>query len=204
MIVDFIFDVASPNTYFAHKLISGIEERTGAKFNYVPCLLGGILKITNNQPPFIAYADCKNKNDYQMHEIQRFVRHHNLTKYRFNSHFPPVTVQVQRGAIAAQELNIFDCYIECLLCAMWEDNKNISDMDVFQSVLKENDLDEKSITEILTSQSCKDRLISNTDSAVQKGAFGVPTFFLDDQIFFGKDHLYQLEQYINSKKSNFS
>ena len=204
MIVDFIFDVASPNTYFAHKLISGIEERTGAKFNYVPCLLGGILKITNNQPPFIAYADCKNKNDYQMHEIQRFVRHHNLTKYRFNSHFPPVTVQVQRGAIAAQELNIFDCYIECLLCAMWEDNKNISDMDVFKSVLKENDLDEKSITEILTSQSCKDRLISNTDSAVQKGAFGVPTFFLDDQIFFGKDHLYQLEQYINSKKSNFS
>ena len=200
MIVDFIFDIASPNTYFAHKLIPGIEERTGAKFNYIPCLLGGIHKMTNNQPPFIAYADCKNKNDYQMHEVERFVKHHNLTKYKFNSHFPPVTIQVQRGAIAAQELNVFDNYIECLLCAMWEDDKNISDMDVLQSVLKENGFDVESIIEIVTSQSCKDKLISNTDAAVQKGAFGVPTFFLDDQIFFGKDHLYQLEQYINSKK----
>ena len=200
MIVDFIFDIASPNTYFAHKLIPGIEERTGAKFNYIPCLLGGIHKMTNNQPPFIAYADCKNKNDYQMHEIERFVKHHNLTKYKFNSHFPPVTIQVQRGAIAAQELNVFDSYIECLLCAMWEDDQNISDMGVLQSVLKENGFDVESIIEIVTSQSCKDKLISNTDSAVQKGAFGVPTFFLDDQIFFGKDHLYQLEQYINSKK----
>ena len=200
MIVDFIFDVASPNTYFSHKLIPEIEKRTGANFNYIPCLLGGIHKMTNNQPPFIAYADCKNKNDYQMHEIDRFVKQHNLKKYKFNSHFPPVTIQVQRGAIAAQELNVFEKYIECMLCAMWEDDKNISDIDVLQSVLKENGFDVGAILEIITSQSCKDKLISNTDSAVAKGAFGVPTFFLDDQIFFGKDHLYQLELYIESKK----
>ena len=110
MIVDFIFDVASPNTYLAHKIIPGIEERTGAKFNYVPCLLGGIHKLSNNQPPFIAYADCKNKSDYQMVEIDRFVKQHGLTNYKFNSHFPPSTIQIQRGAIAAKELNIFEDY----------------------------------------------------------------------------------------------
>ena len=200
MIVDFIFDVASPNTYFSHKLIPDIEKRTGVKFNYIPCLLGGIHKITNNQPPFIAYADCKNKSDYQMHEIERFVKQHSLTNYKFNSHFPPVTIQVQRGAIAAQELNIFDDYIDCMLRAMWEEDKNLSDADVLQEVLKQNGFDVSAIFEIVTSQTCKDKLISNTDSAVSKGAFGVPTFFLDDQIFFGKDHLYQLELYINSKK----
>ena len=200
MIVDFIFDVASPNTYFSHKLIPDIEKRTGVKFNYIPCLLGGIHKITNNQPPFIAYADCKNKSDYQMHEIERFVKQHNLTNYKFNSHFPPVTIQVQRGAIAAQELNIFDDYIDCMLRAMWEEDKNLSDADVLQEVLKQNGFDVSAIFEIVTSQTCKDKLISNTDSAVSKGAFGVPTFFLDDQISFGKDHLYQLELYINSKK----
>ena len=200
MIVDFIFDVASPNTYFSHKLIPDIEKRTGVRFNYIPCLLGGIHKITNNQPPFIAYADCKNKSDYQMHEIERFVKQHNLTNYKFNSHFPPVTIQVQRGAIAAQELNIFDDYIDCMLRAMWEEDKNLSDADVLQEVLKQNGFDVSAIFEIVTSQTCKDKLISNTDSAVSKGAFGVPTFFLDDQIFFGKDHLYQLELYINSKK----
>ena len=200
MIVDFIFDVASPNTYFAHKLIPDFEKRTGTKFNYIPCLLGGIHKLSNNQPPFIAYADCKNKSDYQMIEVERFVKQHKLSKYKFNSHFPPTTIQVQRGAIAAQELGIFNEYFECVIAAMWEDDKNISDIDVLQDILKENNFDVDSIMNIVTSQECKDKLIANTDNAVSRGAFGAPTFFFEDQIFFGKDHLYQLEEYINSKK----
>ena len=200
MIVDFIFDVASPNTYLAHKIIPGIEERTGAKFNYVPCLLGGIHKLSNNQPPFIAYADCKNKSDYQMLEIDRFVKQHGLTNYKFNSHFPPSTIQIQRGAIAAKELNIFEDYFECVIKAMWENDKNISDVEVLKSLLSESGFDVEAIMNIVTSQACKDKLIENTNNAVERGSFGVPTFFYDNQIFFGKDHLYQLEQYINSQK----
>ena len=200
MKVDFIFDVASPNTYLAHKLIPDFEKRTGVKFNYIPCLLGGIHKLSNNQPPFIAFADCKNKSNYQMIEIDRFVKQHKLTNYKFNSHFPPVTIQVQRGAIAAQELKIFKEYFECVISAMWERDKNISDIEVLKEVLAEADLDVESIIEIVLSQACKDKLISNTDDAVKRGSFGVPTFFYDDQIFFGKDHLHQLEEYINSNK----
>ena len=200
MIVDFIFDVASPNTYFAHKLIPDFEKRTGAKFKYIPCLLGGIHKLSNNQPPFIAYAECQNKSNYQMIEVERFVKQHKLTKYKFSSHFPPMTIQVQRGAIAAQELGVFEEYFECVITAMWENDKNISDIDVLQEVLKENNFDVASLMDIVTSQGCKDKLIKNTDNAVSKGAFGAPTFFFGDQIFFGKDHLYQLEEYINSQK----
>ena len=198
MIVDFIFDVASPNTYFAHKLIPNFEKRTGTKFRYIPCLLGGIHKLTNNQPPFIAYADCENKNNYQMIEIERFVKQHKLTKYKFNSHFPPVTIQVQRGAIAAQRLKIFEEYFECVISAMWENDKNISDINILHETLEQSNLDVAAIMNIATSQECKDKLIANTDDAVSRGAFGVPTFFYENQIFFGKDHLYQLEEYINS------
>ena len=198
MIVDFIFDVASPNTYFAHKLIPDFEKRTGTKFRYIPCLLGGIHKLTNNQPPFIAYADCKNKNNYQMIEIERFVKQHKLTKYKFNSHFPPVTIQVQRGAIAAQRLKIFEEYFECVISAMWENDKNISDINILHETLEQSNLDVAAIMNIATSQECKDKLIANTDDAVSRGAFGAPTFFYENQIFFGKDHLYQLEEYINS------
>jgi 2-hydroxychromene-2-carboxylate isomerase len=198
MIVDFIFDVASPNTYFAHKLIPNFEKRTGTKFRYIPCLLGGIHKLTNNQPPFIAYADCENKNNYQMIEIERFVKQHKLTKYKFNSHFPPVTIQVQRGAIAAQRLKIFEEYFECVISAMWENDKNISDINILHETLEQSNLDVAAIMNIATSQQCKDKLIANTDDAVSRGAFGAPTFFYENQIFFGKDHLYQLEEYINS------
>jgi 2-hydroxychromene-2-carboxylate isomerase len=158
------------------------------------------MKLSGNQPPFVAYADIKNKNDYQMIEIARFIKQHKLIKYKFNSSFPMNTVQVQRGALAAQELGVFDEYLEIMLKAMWEEDKNLSDLDVLQSTMNENNLDAEAIIKIVTSQECKDKLIANTSDAVNRGAFGVPTFFLNDEIFFGKDHLYQLEEYINYLK----
>ena len=200
MKVDFIFDFASPNAYFCHKLIPIIEDRTDVSFNYIPCLLGGIFKLSGNQPPFMAFADIPNKNAYQMIEIERFVKQHELKKYQFNSNFPINTVQIQRGSIAAQELNVFYQYLDVVITAMWEDNKNLNDLDILKATLNENNMDVETIFNIVNSQECKDILIANTSAAVERGAFGVPTFFLDDQIFFGKDHLYQLEEYINSNQ----
>ena len=200
MKVDFIFDVASPNAYFCHKLIPEFKKRTGVEFEYVPCLLGGIMKLSGNQPPFVAFADIPNKNKYQSLEIERFIKQHQLKEFKFNSSFPMNTVQLQRGALAAQELGIFERYLEVILEAMWEKDINLADLDIFKSTLSENDIDADSLIGIITSQACKDKLIVNTTDAVNRGAFGVPTFFYDDQIFFGKDHLHQLEEYINSKE----
>jgi|TARA_B100001093_G_scaffold364057_1_gene348855 2-hydroxychromene-2-carboxylate isomerase len=200
MKVDFIFDVASPNMYFCHKLIPDFETRTGVEFEYIPCLLGGIMKLSGNQPPFVAFAEIPNKNKYQFIEIERFIKQHQLTEFKFNSNFPMNTVQIQRGSLAAQELGIFDEYLEIVLEAMWEKNLNLADIDIFQSTLSNNNIDTGSIMEIITSQDCKDKLISNTSDAVDRGAFGVPTFFFEDQIFFGKDHLHQLEEYIYLNK----
>ena len=200
MKVDFIFDVASPNAYFCHKLIPDFKKRTGVEFEYVPCLLGGIMKLSGNQPPFVAFADIPNKNKYQSIEIERFIKQHHLKEFKFNSSFPMNTVQLQRGALAAQELGIFERYLEVILGAMWEKDINLADLDILKSTLSENNIDAESLIGIITSQACKDKLITNTTDAVNRGAFGVPTFFYDDQIFFGKDHLHQLEEYINSKE----
>ena len=200
MKVDFIFDVASPNMYFCHKLIPDFKERTGVEFEYIPCLLGGIMKLSGNQPPFVAFAEIPNKNKYQLIEIERFIKQHQLKEFKFNSNFPMNTVQIQRGALAAIELGIFDEYLKIILEAMWEKNLNLADIDTFQSTLSENNIDAGSIMEIITSQDCKDKLIANTTDAVNRGAFGVPTFFFENQIFFGKDHLHQLEEYIYSIK----
>jgi len=200
MKVDFIFDVASPNAYFCHKLIPEFKKRTGVEFEYVPCLLGGIMKLSGNQPPFVAFADIPNKNKYQSLEIERFIKQHQLKEFKFNSSFPMNTVQLQRGALAAQELGIFERYLEVILEAMWEKDINLADLDILKLTLSQNNIDAESLIKIITSQACKDKLITNTTDAVNRGAFGVPTFFFDEQIFFGKDHLYQLEEYINSKR----
>ena len=200
MIVDFIYDVATPNGYLTHKVVPEFEERTGTNFNYVPCLAGGIFKLTNNIPPLIATADIKNKADYFFIEISRFVKKHNLSKFKNNSFFPQNSLNIQRGAIAAKELGVLKEYVECTMSAMCEKDLNIQDLEVLKKALDEDGIDHKTILEMIQTKECKDKLIANTSWAVEKGAFGIPTFLIDDQIFFGKDHMDQLEDYINSIK----
>ena len=197
MKVDFIFDFASPNAYFCHRVIPEIEKRTGATFNYVPCLLGGIFKITNNQAPMMAFNGITNKLEYQNIEIQRFIKKHNLANFTMNSFFPVMTLQLQRGAIAAKSLNVFDDYIEAIFKGMWEMSLNLADQEILIELLAtETQIDIPNLIEKMQTQEIKDQLIQNTSNAVERGAFGIPTFFADDEIFFGKDSLGDLEEFI--------
>ena len=197
MKVDFIFDFASPNAYFCHRVIQEIEKRTGATFNYIPCLLGGIFKITNNQAPMMAFNGITNKLEYQNIEIQRFIKKHNLAHFTMNSFFPVMTLQLQRGAIAAMSLNVFDEYLEAIFKGMWEKSLNLADQDILVNLLTaETQIDISNLIEKMQTQEIKDQLIQNTSSAVERGAFGIPTFFVDDEIFFGKDSLGDLEDFI--------
>ena len=197
MKVDFIFDFASPNAYFCHRVIPEIEKRTGATFNYVPCLLGGIFKITNNQAPMMAFNGITNKLEYQNIEIQRFIKKHNLADFTMNSFFPVMTLQLQRGAIAATSLNVFDEYLEAIFKGMWEKGLNLADQEVLINLLTEKtQIDISDLVEKMQTQEIKDQLIQNTSNAVERGAFGIPTFFVDDEIFFGKDSLGDLEEFI--------
>ena len=200
MIVDFIYDVATPNGYLAHKVVPEFEKRTNTTFNYIPCLAGGIFKLTNNTPPLLANADVKNKSDYFFVEMNRWIEKHKINRFKNNSNFPQNSLLIQRGAIAAKQLNIFKEYIECTMSGMWEKDLNIQEKDVLEQALERDGIDHAKIFEIIETKECKDELIANTSWAVEKGAFGIPTFLIDDQIFFGKDHMYQLEEYINSKK----
>ena len=197
MKVDFIFDFASPNAYFCHRVIPEIEKRTGATFNYVPCLLGGIFKITNNQAPMMAFNGITNKLEYQNIEIQRFIKKHNLADFTMNSFFPVMTLQLQRGAIAATSLNVFNEYLEAIFKGMWEKGLNLADQEVLINLLtEETQIDISDLVEKMQTQEIKDQLIQNTSNAVERGAFGIPTFFADDEIFFGKDSLGDLEEFI--------
>jgi len=200
MKVDFIFDIASPNAYMVYKILPDFERRTGAQFNYVPCLLGGIMHLTNNKPPFLAFSDVESKMKYQMTEMNRFIKKHSLNKFQFNSNFPMKTVNIQRGLLAAKELDAFDDYLECIVSAVWEKNIDMADENTFYKALDEAGLESEKIKEIINTQECKDKLIANTQYAVDAGAFGVPTFIFNNEIFFGKDHLDQLEDALKASK----
>ncbi|PCJ68900.1 MAG: disulfide bond formation protein DsbA [Rhodobiaceae bacterium] len=194
--VDFIFDFGSPNGYLCHKVIPEIEARTGATFNYVPALLGGIHKLTNNQPPMIAFGEVKGKLAYEQLETARFVTRHKLDAYRFNPHFPVITLLIMRGLIAAEMDGQKMPYIEVVLKAMWEDGLKMDDPDVVAKALADGGLNAERLIGRTQEKDVKQKLIDNTSETVARGVFGIPTFFLGDEMFFGKERLSQLEEAI--------
>jgi 2-hydroxychromene-2-carboxylate isomerase len=192
--VDFIFDFASPNAYLAEGPLRDIAARTGATVNRVPCLLGGIFKLTGNSAPFVAFGPIKGKLAYEQLEMQRFIRRHGLTQFRMNPHFPINTIYIMRGLVAAQRLGIGEAYVAVVLKAMWEDGENMGDPMVIARVLGEGGLDSTAILELSQSQPVKDALTANTAASVERGAFGIPTFYVGDEMFFGKERLGQVEE----------
>ncbi len=192
--VDFYFDFASPNAYLSHQVVSGIEERTGVKFNYIPVLLGGIFKATNNKPPMEAFFGILNKNEYQSVEMERFQKRHEITKFKMNPHFPVMTLQITRGALGAQQDGYLDKYISEVLKHMWEEPKKMDDPEVIKEAFTESGFDADKLLGQTQDPEIKAKLIANTEEAVKRGTFGIPTFFVDDDIYFGKDTLWQVEE----------
>ena len=192
--VQFLFDFGSPNAYLCHKVIPGIEARTGIQFDYVPILLGGLFKLANNRSPVEAYANIPLKRAYDMLEMQRFIQRHQLTAFRMNPHFPVNTLQIMRGAVAAQRLGCFAPYADAVYAAMWEREKKMDDLGVIQAELDAAGLDTVALLQAVQTAEVKAVLLRNTDEAYQRGAFGSPTFFVGDEIYFGKDRLRDVEE----------
>jgi 2-hydroxychromene-2-carboxylate isomerase len=194
--VEFHFDFGSPNAYLSHRVIPAIEARTGAKFVYVPVLLGGVFKATGNRSPAEAFAGIRNKPEYERLETQRFVQRHGLTRFRRNPFFPVNTLQIMRGAVAAEMDGLFPAYVEAGFCHMWEDGLKMDEPEVILAALDEAGLDGARMLERIQDPAVKARLIANTEDSVARGCFGSPTFFVGDDIYFGKDRLRDLEEAI--------
>ena len=192
--IDFIFDFGSPNAYLAHKVLGGVAARTGATIRLIPCLLGGIFKATNNRSPVEAFGEVKGKLAYEGLETRRFVAKHGLTAYRPNPHFPVNTLLIMRGQIAAQRMGVAERYREAVLAAMWEAGEKMDDPEVVARVLSTAGLDAAAILTATQEPEVKAELIANTEAAVARGVFGIPTFFVGDEMFFGKDRLDQVEE----------
>ncbi|HLG81854.1 MAG TPA: 2-hydroxychromene-2-carboxylate isomerase [Bradyrhizobium sp.] len=194
--VEFQFDFGSPNAYLADCAIPEIERRTGIKFDYVPVLLGGIYKLTGNMSPAESLRGVRNKPEYQALETQRFMRRHNITRFRQNPFFPVNTLMLMRGAVAAQFEGVFKPYFRAAYHHMWEEPKKMDDVEIFKAAFKSSRVDIERLMARAQQDDVKKRLIELTNDAVARGAFGSPTFFVGDQMFFGKDQLRDVEEEI--------
>jgi len=194
--VEFHFDFGSPNAYLAHLIVPEIERRTGTKFEYVPILLGGVFKLTNNQSPVEKMAGIKNRLPYEQLEMQRFIRRHGITRFTFNPFFPVNTLLIMRGAVAAQFDGLFERYVDAMFRHMWAEPKDMDDPEVVRAALEQSGFDAAALLARTREPEVKDRLLKNTLASVERGTFGSPTFFVGNEIFFGKDRLRDVEEEI--------
>lgn len=190
----FLFDFGSPNAFLAHEAIPAIERRIGVKFDYVPVLLGGIFKATNNKSPAETLAGIKNKREFLTVETERFLRRYAVKPYVWNPHFPVNTLNLMRAAVAAQLDGVFDQYVEAAFHHMWVEPKKMDDLEVAAAALSSSGLDGKVLLTRAQQPEVKAKLIANTEDAVQRGAFGSPTFFVGTEMFFGKEQLRDVEE----------
>ncbi|MBV1795892.1 2-hydroxychromene-2-carboxylate isomerase [Siccirubricoccus sp. G192] len=192
--IEFHFDFGSPNAYLAHRVIPEIERRTGVRFRYVPILLGGVFKATGNRSPAEAFRDIPSKRAFMELETRRFLTRHGITDFRRNPHFPVNTLTLMRGAVAARHEGCFERYVEVVFHNMWSEPKKMDEPEVIRSVLADNGLDAKRLLELAQSPEVKQELAHNTEASVARGTFGSPTFFVGEEIFFGKDQLRDVEE----------
>ncbi|HMM92777.1 2-hydroxychromene-2-carboxylate isomerase [Bradyrhizobium sp.] len=194
--VQFLFDFGSPNAYLAARLIPDIERRTGTKFAYVPVLLGGIYKLTGNSSPADYLKGIRNKGEYMTLETERFIRRHGITTFKRNPFFPVNTLQLMRGAVAAEAEGVFWPYFEAVFHHMWEEPRKMDDPGVMREALASSGIDVDRIVARSQDATVKNRLMALTQDAVDRGAFGSPTFFVNGEMFFGKDQLRDVEEEI--------
>ena len=194
--VEFHFDFGSPNAYLAELVLPEIEKRTGVSFDYVPVLLGGVYKATGNMSPFDSLRGIRNKPEYNALETQRFLRRHNITKFKSNPFFPVNTLMLMRGMVAAQFENMFEPYFRAAYHHMWVEPKKMDDPQIFRDAFISSGVDIDRLIARAQQDDVKKKLIENTNGAVARGEFGSPTFFVGDEMFFGKDRLREVEESI--------
>jgi 2-hydroxychromene-2-carboxylate isomerase len=195
----FMFDFGSPNAFLSHEAIPAIEQRTGAKFEYVPILLGGIFKATNNKSPAESLAGIKNKREFHALETERFIKRFHVKPYIWNPFFPVNTLNLMRAAVAAQLEGVFEKYVDAAFHHMWVEPKKMDDPEVAAKALSASGLDGARLLARAQQPEVKAKLVENTQHAVERGAFGSPTFFVGKEMFFGKEQLREVEEMVSGK-----
>ena len=190
----FYFDFVSPNAWFAHQVLPGIEQRTGVQFSYVPVFLGGLMKLSGNQPPFVAFAGVPLKLAYEHRQIERFIAEHGIVGFEMNPHFPINSLQLMRCTVAAEADGLLVPFVDAMFRAMWQEKRKLDDPAVLSQALRDAGLPVERLLTRAQDADVKDRLMANTQQAHSDGAFGIPSFMVGRELFFGKDRLADVEK----------
>ena len=196
--VELIFDFVSPNAYLVWWPLRDLIRRTGAELDVTPVFLGGMHKLTGNAPPMIRDKDVKGKVEYSMLEMRRFIAKHNLKKYKLHPQFPFNSITLQRMLYAADQDGRGVQFVEAMLPAIWEEGVDVTSPETLGAAIEKAGFDAQDLFARSQTDDVKQGLVANTQNAVDRGTFGIPTMYVgpegEGEIFFGKERLDQIEE----------
>ncbi|WP_394727321.1 2-hydroxychromene-2-carboxylate isomerase [Altererythrobacter sp. GH1-8] len=192
--VELVFDFVSPNAYLIWYPLREVLKRTDAGLDVIPAFLAGMHRITGNAPPMIRDKDVKGKVEYSMLEFNRFIAKHQLDRFRMNPKFPFNSILLQRLLYAADQDGRAVQMIEVMLPQIWEKGLDVSDPDAIAEALQNGGFDASDLMARAASEEVKQGLVESTSAVADRGAFGIPTVWVGDEMFFGKERLTQIEE----------
>ena len=181
---DFFFDFTSPYSYLAHKQVRNIEHQYKIEINYMPILLGGLLKLAEIKVP----AFIPSKAKFMIKDCKLFAEKLNI-KFKFNSYFPIQSLNLMRGVLIARKENKTSLYVDKFFDACWKDGLNLNDQKIINKILEDLNFNSKIFISKISEQKIKNELKKRTNDAFLKGVFGAPSFIINNKMFWGQDRL---------------
>ena len=181
---EFYFDFASPYTFLAHKKIRKIEKENSIKIKYMPILLGGILKSAGIKPNI----DIPIKGKYMVKDCKLLAEKYKID-FHFNSYFPIATLDLMRCSLVAEKRNLLEIFVNKFFDAIWKDGLNLNDKIIINKLLRRLNITPDIFLLESVNPDIKNELRNRTEYAYQKGIFGLPSFMVNNKVFWGQDRL---------------
>jgi len=191
--IEFIYDCVSPNAYYVWQPLKDIAAKHGAAIVVTPVFLGAMHTLTGNTPPMVRDEAIKGKNAYALLETRRFIAKHGLTKWRMNPIFPFHSLPLQRMLISLDQSER-PAFMDATLAALWEGELDVNDAGALAKAIEDAGFNAQALFAAAQQPEIKDAVKAATQDAVARGVFGIPSFFVGDELFFGKERLAQIEE----------
>ena len=198
--LDFFFDYGSPYSYLASTQMEALAERTGATVRWRVFLLGAVFKATTGESASTTMNSMQ-RAQYLFKDLQDWAAHYALPPVVLPATFPVPSILPDRLGLVAEEKGKLLQWTKRVYRAGFVDGRDISEEATLRELLRDVELDPDASLARAQEPDLKDKLRKNTEEAVEKGAFGAPTFFIGEQMFFGNDRLHFLEKALASASS---
>lgn len=182
--VEFVYDFVSTPCHIAWKCLDPMIKAIGAEVVMTPVLCGGIFKALGNTGPLGIPA----KREWYARDLALWARRRGVPLV--HSPFLPIrSLPLMRGSFVAAERNETSRYVDAVFDSIYVHGRNLSDMRLVRETLNEAGLDADAYLQGIERADIKQKLLRNTEDAIARRVFGVPTFFVNNELFFGQDRL---------------